>query len=189
MKETQSIPRTSQPSVNKVELGLPPPAGPSILQEIDDAISKIALGDDGDNITRKKVTIEIFWELQRCLQTELDDSQDLSSILTITGNADHSWATSCQKFVSERWAEFGLTLLGRLESVLQKFVTLEEATTVYGLWTPFSLIIFSISCVGNDMFRALFRVCAALASLSRIYASVMVSGLEDIMFPRFAKAS
>lgn len=177
VKETRSIPRTSQPAVNKVESILAPPAGPSILQEIDDAISKISLGNYDENPTKKQVTVEIFWGLRRCLQTEIDDSADLSSTLTITGNADHSWATSCQKYVSESWAEFGLTLLGCLESVLQKVVILEEATTVSGLWTRFSLTISSIFHPGSDMFQACFRVFAALRSLHRVYARCQVWGI------------
>lgn len=82
---------------------------------------------------RKQATIEISWRLRRCLETELDDNTDLSSTLTITGNADHSWAASCREYVFEQWAQFGLTLLGSLESLLQKTAGLKEAITVSGL--------------------------------------------------------
>lgn len=134
MKESRSIPRaTNPPVVTEVTSVLPPPDGPSILEEIDNAIIKSSLKEGWENSKRQIVTIEVFWRLRRCLQTELDDSADLSSTLTITGDSDHSWATSCREYVSEMWPEFGLVLLGNLESVLQKVVRLEEATTVSGL--------------------------------------------------------
>lgn len=143
IRETLSIPRAAEPVGTKTESVLPSPTGPSILQEIENTISKISMGKGGQSAERTKVNLQVFWELRRCLQTELDNSADLSSTLTVTGNGDHSWATSCQEYVSERWAEFGMTLLGSLESVLQKVVKLEEAITVSGSCFTFSLALFS----------------------------------------------
>lgn len=103
-----------------------------ISQEIENTISKFSLGENGLDPTRIQVTIEVLWELRRCLQTELDNSTDLSSTLTVTGNSSHSWATSCREYVSQKWAEFGVILLESLESTLKDVVRLEEAITVFG---------------------------------------------------------
>ena len=68
------------------------------------------------------VSVEIAWELQQCIQEELEGSFDLGSVLTITGDASHSRAAPCLEYVQETWGSRGVQLLRDLEFYLQKML-------------------------------------------------------------------
>lgn len=130
-----SVSTTAEPVTTEVE-SVPSLTESSVLRRIENTISRVAVGADGQNQPRHQATVQVSWMLRTCLQTELDNNADLSSFLTITGDADHSWATSCEQYVCEVWKEFGKTLLESLNSVLEKVVKhqkLGETVTVSGL--------------------------------------------------------
>jgi hypothetical protein len=64
-------------------------------------------------------TIRVFWQLQQCIQDELDGTPDLGEILTISGNAGHSWAAKCEEYVEATWGNLGRQLLSDLELYLR----------------------------------------------------------------------
>ncbi|KAJ0109340.1 serine/threonine protein kinase [Diaporthe amygdali] len=68
-------------------------------------------------------TFEVSWELQRCIQDELDGDYNLGPVLTISGDSSHFWATSCLEYVEHRWPTIGsafLQLLRRTEGFTRK---------------------------------------------------------------------
>jgi hypothetical protein len=67
-----------------------------------------------------EASIEVAWQLQQCIRDELEGSPDLNPVLTISGNASHSWAVSCLGYVEATWGDLGRQLLGDLEIQLQK---------------------------------------------------------------------
>lgn len=118
----------------------------SLTAVIDIAIREIAPSKDADDDTITKATIEVHWGLQRCLKTELNKRELLSSVLTITGNLSISWATSCRDYVSETWGGFGLTLLESLETLIRGIVRSEKLVKgTSSFWLrPSSLLAFSL---------------------------------------------
>jgi hypothetical protein len=66
------------------------------------------------------VMFDVNWQLQQCVQNELDGISDLGPTLTISGNSSHAWAVSCLEYVEATWHESGRRFLGDLEKILGK---------------------------------------------------------------------
>jgi hypothetical protein len=66
------------------------------------------------------VFIGITWQLQQCIRDELEGNPDLTSVLTISGNASHSWAVPCREYVKATWGGLGLRFLDGFEICLGK---------------------------------------------------------------------
>jgi hypothetical protein len=67
----------------------------------------------------EEVLISITWQLQQCIRDELEGNPDLGSVLTISGNASHSWAAPCLEYVKVTWGSLGVQILGGLEICLR----------------------------------------------------------------------
>lgn len=90
-----------------------------VLQNVMNSYSRIA-GAPADDID---VTIEISWQLQQCIQDELEGNLDLSSVLTITGNEAHSWASPCFEYVQAIWTSFGVRVIEKLMMCLDQHMS------------------------------------------------------------------
>ena len=71
----------------------------------------------------QEATIRVFWQLQQCIREELDSTPDLGEVLTISGNAEHSWAAKCEEYVEATWGNLGKQLLNDLEVYLRNIST------------------------------------------------------------------
>jgi hypothetical protein len=60
----------------------------------------------------------VRWQVPVCVQEELDGSNDLGPILTITGTSSNSLAVCCQEYVSATWKDNGTVFLEDLEAFL-----------------------------------------------------------------------
>lgn len=93
-----------------------------IARKIEQAIQRKLFVLDTD-MKLFATTFEISWELQRCIQDELDGDYDLGPVLTISGDSSHFWATSCLEYVEHAWPTVGsafLELLRRTAGFTQK---------------------------------------------------------------------
>lgn len=101
---------------------LPPvtnPAGDwSSAKDIEEALQALLSPpteyDDGP----RKVEFSLHWELRRCIRDNLL-GKSLGPVLTISGDETHSWAASCEEYVSHVWGEAGKELLKGLSSALE----------------------------------------------------------------------
>jgi hypothetical protein len=91
---------------------------PDLVQIVDRTVRQ-AYGEDPILDRNKEVSIEIAWQLQQCIRDELEGNPELSSVLTITGNASHSRAATCLEYVQATWGSFGVQVLGELEGCLR----------------------------------------------------------------------
>ena len=70
--------------------------------------------------TELEILINITWQLQQCLRDELESNPNLGSVLTISGDALHSWAAPCSEYVEVTWGTFGLRLFKDFEICLRE---------------------------------------------------------------------
>lgn len=82
---------------------------PDILTEIDKAVRQTLSQRPMSEV--HEVTILANWQLQQCVQEELDGDCNLDSFLTISGSDSHSWAASCQEYVETTWGILGVQFL------------------------------------------------------------------------------
>jgi hypothetical protein len=67
-----------------------------------------------------EATFGIGWQLQQCIEAELDGTSGLGSAFTISGDSSHSWAASCCEYVEEQWSDLGMDFLKKIELILIK---------------------------------------------------------------------
>ncbi|ENH67466.1 Calcium/calmodulin-dependent protein kinase [Fusarium oxysporum f. sp. cubense race 1] len=78
----------------------------------------------------------VRWQVPVCVQEELDGSNDLGPILTITGTSSNSLAVCCQEYVSATWKDNGTVFLEDLEAFLVQKLPSTEHGTPGTCWTP-----------------------------------------------------
>lgn len=101
---------------------LPPVTNPAgdwfSAKDIEEALQALlsppAEHDDGP----RKVEFSLHWELRRCIRDNLS-GKSLGPVLTISGDETHSWAASCEEYVSHVWGDAGRELLKGLSSALE----------------------------------------------------------------------
>lgn len=91
---------------------------PGILKEIDKVVRQTLSQYPSSEV--HEVTIQANWQLQQCVQEELDGDCNLGSFLTISGSGSHSWAASCQEYVETTWQELGAQFLQDLQLQLRQ---------------------------------------------------------------------
>ncbi|KAK1758867.1 serine/threonine protein kinase [Echria macrotheca] len=96
---------------------LDPDTGVSTKQEIDTTVrDAVAAGLHSEPFY--DAVFKIAWQLQACIREELDGATDLGPVLTVSGDARHSWATQCLEYVTVTWGESGQQFLRELEIAL-----------------------------------------------------------------------
>lgn len=110
-------PSLHQPLVDRADAARESPERKLLLEEIEKAV-RTSCGGFLEDSTTIEATFSLQWELRRCIREELDGDADLNPVLTISGNASHSWATSCEDYVRKTWGELGTELLKKLLTVL-----------------------------------------------------------------------
>lgn len=68
---------------------------------------------------RYGATFSVCWEAQRYINQEFETGQAFGSVLTVTGNAKHAYATSCVEYMSWNWPKTGPAMLETIQTAVQ----------------------------------------------------------------------
>lgn len=90
----------------------------SSAKAIEEALQVLPSTNPEHNQGPRKVEFSLRWELRRCIRENLS-GKSLGPVLTISGDEEHSWAASCEEYVSHTWGEAGKELLKGLSSALE----------------------------------------------------------------------
>jgi len=90
-----------------------------MLREIETVVKdSFKFGLDEESVC--EAMFKIVWQLQECVEEELDGYADLGPVLTVSGDAEHAWATECIEYVKTTWGEMGELFLHELQVALGK---------------------------------------------------------------------
>ncbi|KAJ8131019.1 hypothetical protein O1611_g2604 [Lasiodiplodia mahajangana] len=79
----------------------------TLLQSIDTIIKgSFTSPETGEDV--HEAVFDVTWQIQQCIRDELESNPDLGPVLTVTGDSQHSWATTCREYVRTTWKEDGL---------------------------------------------------------------------------------
>lgn len=68
------------------------------MAQVQDALSYIGGG-------QHTVEVDVNWQLREYVRGGLDETQDLATVLTITGEQDKAYACSCENYVKFAWGK------------------------------------------------------------------------------------
>ena len=90
--------------------------GNSMRDQICATIEHVLTSQDGFYFVR----CDALWQISSYCRNQLDGSNELHTVLTLTGTKTSSQATSCEEYVRHTWGAQGLSLLETLVCALRE---------------------------------------------------------------------